>query len=694
MPTKNRISPDKFNELRKRATSWLQEQGDTDTSEFNVERTRKLVHELQTYQIELEIQNEDLRQTQIELEQSRRRYTDLYDFAPVGYLTIDENGLILEMNLTAADMFAGDRNRLLKRAFSTNIIPDDQHIFYHFRKALLKTRAKQTCELCMLKKDGSEFHALLESSITEEVDGKSGQFRIALTDISALKELESSLRKSENEWEQTFDAISDIITIQDRNMKILRANKAAHDMFHAKPGELKGRYWYELFQSNNKPCSYCPEMDTFNFHTPHSAIVTNDTLGQTFQINCFPLFNENRECHQIVHITKDITVHKKMEAELLQTTKMEAIGTLAGGIAHDFNNILTAILGYAELMQADINEPSRTPNNINQIITAAHRAKELVQQILTFSSKKQDELIQLQPAHIIKESLKLMRASLPATIEIQATIRSDCGTILANPTNIHQIIVNLCTNALHAMEKEKGILTVTLNNVELQETDVLGVPGGYDGSFVELKVSDTGCGMTPEILNRIYEPYYTTREFGEGCGFGLAVVHGIVERCRGFIRVESTPGKGSTFRVYFPIYSAQDFVADHQLQEALPMGDEHILVVDDEETIVQLYQTILDQLGYKVTTFVSSEQTLEHFKSAPATYDLLITDQTMPRLTGSELVREILEIRPDMPVILCTGYSSMISEEDALRAGIKKYLMKPIGRFELAVSVREVLDMK
>jgi|GEM_PF-1046801 len=515
------------------------------------------------------------------------------------------------------------------------------------------------------------------------------------TEIKKREASEEKLQKSKDEWENTFNALSDIVSIQDRDMRIIRANTAAYEAFHVEPGALSGKYCYEVFREANQPCFNCPELSTLKERSTHTANITHKNLGKIFHVTSSPVLDDHGDLTHIVHIAKDITEQKNMEDELFQAHKMEAIGTLAGGIAHDFNNILAAIIGYADMARDDIPEWSPSRNNIEQVLKAGGRAKELVRQILTFSRKGPEIQQPMQPSSIIKEGLKLMRASLPTTIEIQKDIASDCGLILANPTNIHQVLVNLCTNAFHAMENEKGVLTVKLTRVDLQEAYVKTEAAISSGSFVELMVSDTGCGMDEATVERIFEPYFTTKEVGKGSGMGLALVHGIVQGCGGFMRVESNPGNGSTFHVYFPAFDEKVMVeVKEEKQEPLPTGNERILAIDDEEDIVGLFQATLENLGYKVFAYCNSEKALDLFQATPANFDLIITDQTMPHLSGAELAKKILQIRPDIPIIMCTGYSSMISEEKAKEIGVERFIMKPVRRRDLAETVREVLDNK
>jgi PAS domain S-box-containing protein len=533
-----------------------------------------------------------------------------------------------------------------------------------------------------------------ETSYTEEDVKVVKELASFSIDLVERKQAEETIRKSKQEWEQTFDAMNDIVTIQDKEMRIIKANKAAHETLQVESGGLEGKYCYEVFRGADHPCPECPEFVTIDTMKTYSADISHANLGKMFHVTCSPILDENGEFTHIVHLAKDITEQKKMEAELFQAHKMEAIGTLAGGIAHDFNNILAAIIGYADMANDDLPESSHTKNYISQVLNAGNRAKELVKQILTFSRKGQEKQQPLQPYPIIKEGLKLMRASLPTTIDIQEQIDPDCGSIFSNPTNVHQVLLNLCTNALHAMEDEKGILTVQLTQVELRQVDLAGIADVSPGLFVELRVSDTGRGLDKATVERIFEPYFTTKGIDKGSGMGLALVHGIVQGCGGFIKVESNPDEGSTFHVYFP--AIEEKVAEVEEEKEVPLlhGSERILVVDDEEVIVGVYQATLERLGYKVTPHCSSEKALAVFQASPDSFDLIITDQTMPHLSGSELAKKVLKIRPDIPIILCTGYSSMISEKQAQEIGIQKFVMKPVIGTDLAIITREVLDKK
>ena len=380
------------------------------------------------------------------------------------------------------------------------------------------------------------------------------------------------------------------------------------------------------------------------------------------------------------------------EKQLQQMMKLQAIGTLAGGIAHDFNNILFPIVGYTELTMDDIPKDSQARQNLEEILKATNRAKELVQQILTFSRQDCQERKPLQVQYLIKEALKLLRATIPSSIEIECDIDDTCGPIRGNPTQIHQIIMNLCTNAYHAMQESGGKLEVSLKEIYISYEQSLDRVGMKIGKHIELMVKDSGQGMEPQVMERIFEPYYTTKEQGKGTGLGLSVIHGIIKNHGGDIAVSSQPGKGATFKVYLPIID--DIEEEIQIDEPLIAvnGKERILLVDDEEQIIDIEQQILERLGYKVTPKTDSEEALEEFAAQPDRFDLVITDMTMPKMTGDQLARRMMAIKPQIPVILCTGFNETISEEKALAMGIDKFVMKPIVKDELASTIRTVLD--
>lgn len=406
-----------------------------------------------------------------------------------------------------------------------------------------------------------------------------------------------------------------------------------------------------------------------------------------------PLMDSFNEISGYVALKRDVTQIVWLEGQYRQAQKMEAIGTLAGGIAHDFNNILTAILGFTDIALMDPTLSDRLRNHLGQVYKAGERARDLVQQILTFSRQSDEKPRPIRVSPIVKEALKLLRASLPSTISIHQDIQTEPDTVLADATQIHQILMNLCTNASQAMPNGKGDLTVTLTTAAVNPMDELVLHHHVSpGTFLHLSVSDTGEGIAPEIMNRIFDPFFTTKKIGEGTGMGLSVVYGIVKSYRGTVTVESEPRKGSVFHVYIPLLAEERPETSSGKTMPIVGGTERILFVDDEENLVELGKEILAGLGYSVEGKTSSVEVLEIFRTRSRDFDLVITDMTMPNMTGSELAQGLLYIRPDLPVILCTGFSETITPEAAKRIGIKEFIMKPLIKQQLAAAIRRVLD--
>ncbi len=386
---------------------------------------------------------------------------------------------------------------------------------------------------------------------------------------------------------------------------------------------------------------------------------------------------------------------RQMQTKLASSEKFQALGQMASGVAHDFNNILSGIMGYAEMALYDISENSPARKSIEQVLKASNRAEDLVKQILAFSrqSESDQERRPIQIHHIVQEALKLTRASLPTTIDIHQDISTHGTTVLADPTQIHQIMMNFCTNAHHAMREKGGILEVSLVPVELDSIEVGDYPDLKPGSYLKLSIGDTGDGMDANTMQRIFDPYFTTKEKGVGIGMGLSVVHGIVKRHNGAIKVFSRLGEGSTFQVLLPRIE-KEIEYEAEALEPLSLGKERILFVDDEKALIDLGKQMLERLGYKVVSRTSSVEALEAFRSDPEKFDLVITDMTMPNMTGDKLAEEIMAIRPDTPIILCTGFSQLITEGQAKKMGIREFVMKPLVMSDLAKTIRKVLDKK
>jgi len=458
--------------------------------------------------------------------------------------------------------------------------------------------------------------------------------------------------------------------------------------------ELFGKTMDDLFPSDLAKTMIADDLHILNEGKPIS--VEEDFNGRFYETTKFPIHIHGKPKY-LAGYTIDITERKqaeeerkKLESQLQQAQKMESIGTLAGGIAHDFNNILSPIMIHSEMAMMELASDNPIRHNLKEIYKAGERASDMVKQILTFSRKEEGKRAEIKVTPVLKEVLKMLRSTIPTTIDIQQNLEVESDTVLADPTQIHQIMLNLGTNAAHAMREKGGTLKVSLVQEDLDSDDAEQYPDLNPGSYLRLIVSDTGSGIDDETMQRIFEPYFTTKEVGEGSGMGLALIHGIVKSYDGDITVESEPGKGTTFNVYLPRIEA-DVSPVEEPSIQIPRGTERILFVDDEKAAAEAIKPMLENLGYNVIARTGSIEALKAFKNDPNGFDLVITDQTMPNMTGKDLAKEIMSIRSDIPIILCTGFSEQIDEVKAKEMGIS-FVMKPIVLSQIANTIREVLD--
>lgn len=567
------------------------------------------------------------------------------------------------------------------------ICPEDIPILLDQMKALFSNQNK-TIEYRIVTKD-KKIHWMRDHSrpLWDPVENRVIRIEGAVKDITESKQSKEVLKKSEKRYRTLFEKAVDAIFVIDRKSgKYLDANDAAL--------QLTGRSWKELCQLTTQDVCTKDAVDKIKEILESQDILELGEIAylrpngekRTTILSSFPSDGDT-----IIEIARDITHELAVQKQLRLAQKIEAIGTLAGGIAHDFNNILFPVLGYTEMLLEDVPKDSPFRDNLNKIYTSSLRAKDLAKQILTFSSQEKSEKQYLEIQIVIKEALKLIRSTIPSTIEIQQELDADCGVIKADPTQIHQIVMNLATNAYHAMEKAGGVLKVILKEIHLGEYDVISADM-TPGVYVCLTIVDTGTRMDKELIQKIFDPFFTTKGIGKGTGMGLSVVHGIVNNMGGTIHVYSEPGQGTKFNIYFPVEQNVLQEKTNQDDQATPRGIEKILLVDDEEDIIIMEKLILERLGYQVTACAVSNEALEVFRAKPDKFDLIITDLAMPNITGDKLAFELIKIRPDIPILLCTGFSETMSEEKAASLGIKGFLLKPIVMLDLAKKVREILD--
>ena len=634
-------------------------------------------------------------------QQGINSFREYFENNPMEVQKCSEMINVLEINQATVDLHrAQSKNELLSNlttiftsrsfdAFKEEIIALAEGQTEFEIEGEVKTLSGETIEIYLVllldEKEDGLVHALL-----------------ATIDITERKTYERELKRQRDLFELVIDSVPARIFWKDLDLVYMGCNyHFAKDAGYENPEDVVGKNDYEMFWK--KDAEVYRADDRFVIKTGEPKLNYEDLFSNkeskklTWLTNKMPLKSVDGKTIGIIAISENITDKKaaeedkrKLEVQLQQSQKMESIGTLAGGIAHDFNNILSSVIGFTELSLEEVAKNSTVEENLLEVHAAGLRAKELIKQILAFARQSGEEIKPIQPKTISEEIIRLLRSTIPATIKIKRQFESD-SFVMGNPIQLHQILMNLCTNAAYAMEDTGGQLTIKIKDVEIEQLPVNISTQLQQRKHVQLLISDTGKGIPPETINSIFEPYFTTKPSGEGTGMGLAMVQGIVESYGGRIVVDSKMGEGTTFTTYLPICNQQKTQSLYA-PNTTPSGSERILFVDDETSVARMGGRMLGSLGYKVTTKSSSNDALKIFREQPKDFDLVITDMTMPDITGDLLAVEINKISPDIPVIVSTGYSTRISEKTVGETGIKALIYKPFLKADLARVIRKVLD--
>ncbi len=682
----------KQTDLRRRAEKVLQEQAE-EQKKLSSEDVKSLIHELRTHQIELEMQNEELRRAQSELEESRNRYADLYNFAPIGYFTFDTKGGILEANLTGALMLDMNKAYLIRVPFFLYIAPSDRSAYYSHLRQVFKTRTKQACELKLMDSKKNQFDARLESIAVQDSGGNCSRCRTAVIDITELKRAEQAKQEAYKYAENIVETLRESLVVLDSELRVKRVNQTFYKTFNVTPEETLGKLIYELGNS---------QWDIPELRELLEEIISRNTQFNDFEVdhkfpvigrkimllNARQFYKSDTSAQLILLAIEDITEKKKLETQLLRSQRMESIGVLSSGVAHNLNNMLTPIMMSVRMLKEKLKD-EQSQKLLTILEQNSRRGADLIKQVLSFSRGVEGERDPLAVAYLLSEIEKIIKDTFPKDITIQIDIQKDLSTIVGDAAQLHQVLMNLCVNAKDAMP-DGGILSITASDFLIDEDYARVNMDARAGYYVVITVKDTGAGIPSSILDRIFEPFFTRKEFGKGTGLGLSTALAIVRSHGGFINVESEVGAGSIFRVYLPAIKIEIKGAEEQQPEFPEGHGEYILVAEDEAPVREITTATLEAYGYKVLTADNGAEAVALYAQNKDKIKVVLMDVMMPVMDGQTSIRAIRRINPLVEIIAVSG----LAEKDKLANitdHVYAFLSKPYTAEKLLKKVYETL---
>jgi PAS domain S-box-containing protein len=674
--------------LRSRAEKFLVKSHE-DIRDIPVSDVNAVIHELQVHQIELEMQNEELRSAQLALQESRDRFSDLYDFAPVGYFTIDDKGIILEGNLTGAELFGIERSYLIKRRFSQFVAPESQDAYYFHVRRVLETKTKQSCDFRLVRNGGRPLYVQISSIPVQNSDGQFKQLRTSITDITERWQAEEALRESEEKYRAVLEGSPDPVVVYDMKGKVVYLNPAFTTVF--------GWIMAELV---DKRTEYVPEENWPETRTMIDKVLAGESFygvesrrltkgGDILDVSLSGSVHRDgggKPMGSVINV-RNITDQKRLEARLHRINKIESMATLAGGIAHEFNNLLMAIQWGVSLMLKDLTPTHPHHETLKKMEERISAGSKLTARLLGYARKGKYEIAPLDLNRLVKETSDSF-GSIYKKITIRRESDDDLSEIAVDHTQLEQVLLDLYLNAMEAMPADGDLIVKTMNVThEGIGTDLYSVT---PGRYVRITVADTGTGMDKETLARVFDPFFTTKKIGDSAGLGLACVYGVIKNHGGYIDVDSEKGRGTTFSIYLPATGKQSKknVASSQ-QNGARSGT--VLFVDDEEMLLEIGVEVLKASGYAVLEARNGREAVETYEANMDRIDLVILDIVLPDIGGGEVFDRIKIANPNAKVLLSSGYSIESQATAILKRGCDGFLQKPFRAQELFSKMREIL---